>query len=109
MPHSPGIGKQSRINLGNLYQGGLKMGKRGLSIALAVVGFFWGAGYVGAQALNYPTKPIICQVPWPAGGSTDLGARIVTAIAEKKMGQPIVVTNKVGAGSQIGLTETARA
>ena len=62
-----------------------------------------------AQAQDYPTKPIILQVPWPAGGSTDVGARIVAAIAEKKMGQPIVVTNKVGAGSQIGLTETARA
>jgi tripartite-type tricarboxylate transporter receptor subunit TctC len=37
-----------------------------------------------------------------------VGARIVAAIAEKKMGQPIVVTNRVGAGSQIGLTETAR-
>jgi tripartite-type tricarboxylate transporter receptor subunit TctC len=38
-----------------------------------------------------------------------VGARIVAAIAEKKMGQPIVVTNRVGAGSQVGLTETARA
>jgi len=37
-----------------------------------------------------------------------VGARIVAAIAEKKIGQPIVVTNRVGAGSQIGLTETAR-
>jgi tripartite-type tricarboxylate transporter receptor subunit TctC len=37
-----------------------------------------------------------------------MGARIVAAIAEKKMGRPIVVTNRVGAGSQIGLTETAR-
>ena len=67
-----------------------------------------GASFVGAQTLDYPTKPIILQVPWPAGGSTDVGARIVAAIAEKKMGQPIVVTNRVGAGSQIGLTETAR-
>ncbi len=62
----------------------------------------------GAQTLDYPTKPVILQVPWPAGGSTDVGARIVASIAEKKMGQPIVVTNRVGAGSQIGLTETAR-
>jgi tripartite-type tricarboxylate transporter receptor subunit TctC len=75
---------------------------------LAVAAPLWGANLVGAQTLDYPTKPIILQVPWPAGGSTDVGARIVAAIAEKKMGQPIVVTNRVGAGSQIGLTETAR-
>ena len=76
---------------------------------LIVVGPLWGASLAGAQTADYPTKPLILQVPWPAGGSTDIGARIVAAIAEKKMGQPIVVTNRVGAGSQIGLTETARA
>ena len=76
---------------------------------LIVAGSLWGASLAGAQTVNYPTKPVILQVPWPAGGSTDIGARIVAAIAEKKMGQPIVVTNRVGAGSQIGLTETARA
>lgn len=84
------------------------MHRRFLSILLASLCFLWGA-YAGAQTSDYPTKPVILQVPWPAGGSTDVGARIVAAIAEKKMGQPIVVTNKVGAGSQIGLTETARA
>jgi len=76
---------------------------------LIVAGPIWGASLAGAQTANYPTKPVILQVPWPAGGSTDVGARIVAAIAEKKMGQPIVVTNRVGAGSQVGLTETARA
>jgi len=62
----------------------------------------------GAFAGDYPTRPITLQVPWPAGGGTDTGARILASIAEKKMGQPIVVVNKVGAGSQIGLTELAR-
>ncbi len=76
---------------------------------LIFAGPLWGASLAGAQTVNYPTKPVVLQVPWPAGGSTDIGARIVAAIAEKKMGQPIVVTNRVGAGSQIGLTETARA
>ncbi len=57
---------------------------------------------------DYPTKPITLMVPWAAGGGTDTGARILAAIAEKKMGQPIVVINKVGAGSQVGLTELAR-
>jgi tripartite-type tricarboxylate transporter receptor subunit TctC len=80
-----------------------------LCSVLMVIGFLGGASFAGAQASDYPTKPVILQVPWPAGGSTDVGARIVAAIAEKKMGQPIVVTNRVGAGSQVGLTETARA
>jgi len=61
-----------------------------------------------ASASDYPTKPITLMVPWVAGGGTDTGARILAAIAEKKMGQPIVVINKVGAGSQVGLTELAR-
>jgi tripartite-type tricarboxylate transporter receptor subunit TctC len=74
---------------------------------LIVAGALFGPGL--AEAQTYPTKPVILQIPWPAGGSTDVGGRIVAAIAEKKMGQPIIVTNKVGAGSQIGLTETARA
>lgn len=57
---------------------------------------------------DYPTKPITLQVPYPAGGSTDVGARIVAAIAEKEFGQPIVVVNKPGAGGQVGWTELAR-
>jgi tripartite-type tricarboxylate transporter receptor subunit TctC len=82
---------------------------RVLFIMLLAAGPLWGASLAEGQTVNYPTKPIILQIPWPAGGSTDIGARIIAAIAEKKMGQPIVVTNRVGAGSQIGLTETARA
>ena len=37
-------------------------------------------------ASDYPVKPITLQVPWPAGGSVDAGARILASIAEKKMG-----------------------
>ena len=76
---------------------------------LIAAGSVLGADFAGAQTGDYPVKPVMLQVPWPAGGSTDIGARIVAAIAEKKMGQPIVVANRGGAGSQIGLTETARA
>lgn len=62
----------------------------------------------GTYAQDYPTKPITLQVPYPPGGSTDVGARIVAAIAEKQFGQPIVVVNKAGAGGQVGWTELAR-
>ena len=44
----------------------------------------------------------------PAGGSTDIAARIVASIAEKALGQPIVVVNKGGAGGQVGWTELVR-
>ena len=48
------------------------------------------------------------MVAFPAGGSTDIAARIVASIAEKELGQPIVVVNKGGAGGQVGWTEMVR-
>jgi tripartite-type tricarboxylate transporter receptor subunit TctC len=48
------------------------------------------------------------MVAYPPGGSTDVGARIVAAIAEKALGQSIVVVNKGGAGGQVGWTEMVR-
>jgi tripartite-type tricarboxylate transporter receptor subunit TctC len=62
----------------------------------------------GATAAGYPTKPVQLMVAYPAGGSTDVAARIVAAIAEKALGQPIVVVNKPGAGGQLGWTELSR-
>jgi len=62
-----------------------------------------------ASAQDYPARPITLNVPYPAGGSTDVGARILASIAEKEMGKPIIVVNKAGAGGQIGWTELARA
>ena len=62
--------------------------------------------FVFAQA--FPTKPVQLMVAYPAGGSTDIAARIVAAIAEKDLGQSMVVLNKGGAGGQVGWTEMSR-
>ena len=62
-----------------------------------------------ALAQDYPTRPINLIVAFPPGGSTDIGARVVGGIAEKMIGQPVVVVNKGGAGGQVGWTEMARA
>lgn len=78
-----------------------------MSLLLVLISALVVATYA-ASPIDYPVRPITLQVPWPAGGPTDVGARILAAIAEKKMGQPIVVINRVGAGSQVGLTEIAR-
>jgi tripartite-type tricarboxylate transporter receptor subunit TctC len=67
------------------------------------------AAPLAVLAQAYPTKPIQLMVAYPAGGSTDIAARIVASIAEKDLGQSIVVVNKGGAGGQVGWTEMSRA
>jgi tripartite-type tricarboxylate transporter receptor subunit TctC len=83
----------------------MKMRKIFVSLA-ALAAIFVSASLI--LSAEYPTRPITLQVPWVAGGATDIGARILAAITEKRMGQPIVVVNKAGAGSQVGATELAK-
>ena len=80
--------------------------KRRMILSLAA-GFILLFGVI-AYAQDYPTRPINIIIPYAAGASSDVGARIVASIAEKPIGQPIVVVNKPGAGGQIGWTELAR-
>lgn len=61
-----------------------------------------------ATAQTFPARPINLIVMAPAGGATDVGARVVAKIAEKSLGQPIIVLNKAGAGGQVAWTELAR-
>ena len=63
-----------------------------------------------AQAKTYPDKSrsVNVIVAYPAGGGTDVAARVMTPLLEKEMGVPVVVLNKGGAGGQIGFTEIAR-
>jgi tripartite-type tricarboxylate transporter receptor subunit TctC len=72
--------------------------------ATAALGLMAGA----ALAQTFPDKPINMMVAFPPGGSTDIGARIVSSLAEKLIGQPIVVVNKGGAGGQVGWTDLVR-
>jgi tripartite-type tricarboxylate transporter receptor subunit TctC len=62
-----------------------------------------------AIAQDFPRKSLQMIVAFPAGGGTDVGARILASLAEKEIGQPIVVVNKTGAGGQVGWTEFSRA
>jgi tripartite-type tricarboxylate transporter receptor subunit TctC len=54
------------------------------------------------QAATYPSRPITLIVPWPAGGSTDRHLRALAEIAQRHLGQNIVVENKPGAGGTLG-------
>src|SRR6476646_5346793 len=72
-----------------------------LGAALAVAGLVLATS-VGARAQNFPARPVTLIVPWPAGGSTDVGMRALAGGAEKPLGQPIVVENRPGAAGTIG-------
>ncbi len=65
------------------------------------------AGVSMAQA--WPTKSIKLMVPFPPGGSTDIVARIVAQKLSERLGQPIVIENRGGAGGTLGTAATARA
>jgi tripartite-type tricarboxylate transporter receptor subunit TctC len=60
-----------------------------------------------ASALDYPTRAIRFIVPYPAGGATDAAARVVGEFLSRSFGQQIVVENKSGGGSLIGVESAA--
>jgi len=81
------------------------------STMLSTVGVaaFGGMAMPAAAQSNYPSKPIRLVVPFAAGGTTDLSARLVAEYAGRELGQTIVVDNKGGAGGSIGMEQVARA
>jgi len=56
----------------------------------------------GASALDYPTRPVRFVVGYPAGGATDILARIIGQRLSERLGQQFVIENKPGAGNNIG-------
>jgi tripartite-type tricarboxylate transporter receptor subunit TctC len=62
-----------------------------------------------SAAETYPTRPIKIIVPWPAGGVADFLARISADGISKKLGQPVIVENRPGAGTNIGSELVAKA
>jgi tripartite-type tricarboxylate transporter receptor subunit TctC len=62
-----------------------------------------------AGAQTYPSKPIRFVVSFPPGGSSDLIARAIAPYVSNRLGQPVVVENKPGAGGMIGVDAVAKA
>jgi tripartite-type tricarboxylate transporter receptor subunit TctC len=68
---------------------------------------FLGIGLAHAQ--SYPAKPIRFIVSFPPGGSADLISRAIAPKMSEKLGQPVVVENRAGAGGMIGVDAVAKA
>jgi tripartite-type tricarboxylate transporter receptor subunit TctC len=74
-----------------------------------VIAMAFVAGVVPARAQGYPARPITVIVPFPAGGPSDVVARIVTSQMSKTLGQSIIIENVSGAGGTIGSARAAAA
>jgi len=63
---------------------------------------------LNAIAQTFPGRPVTFIVPWPPGGSTDLAMRSLSVIAEKHLGQRIVIENKPGVSGTMGAQALAQ-
>ena len=76
------------------------MSPRLLAYGLACLVFVL-ASAIDARALDYPTRSIRWVVPYPAGGTTDILARIMAQYLSERLGQSVVIENKPGGGTNI--------
>jgi len=74
-----------------------------LAILLAVF-----AGITAARAQSFLSKQVTMIVPFPAGGGSDILARVVAEGMRKSLGQPVIVENQGGAGGSIAVGRVAR-
>ena len=74
---------------------------------VAAAALFAAPGLALAQA--YPVKPVRLVVPFAAGGTTDIIARVVAERINGPLGQTMIVENKAGGGGSVGANETAKA
>src|SRR3954452_569787 len=79
----------------------------GVVCALSVMGL--NVGINGALALDYPTKPVRWIVGYPAGGSTDILARLIGQWLSARLGQQFIIENRPGAGNNLGTEQVVRA
>jgi tripartite-type tricarboxylate transporter receptor subunit TctC len=85
------------------------MVSRRAAIGLIALGFSACTSIGGAFALDYPTRPVRFVVGYPAGGATDILARLIGQKLSERTGQQFIVENKPGAGNNIGTESVVNA
>jgi tripartite-type tricarboxylate transporter receptor subunit TctC len=76
--------------------------QRCLILGLLAAGLVVAAAPGSARAQSFPSRPVTLIVPWPAGGTTDVGMRALASATEKHLGQSIVVENRPGGSGTLG-------
>lgn len=84
-----------------------RISRRAALTALATAGI--GATTGGALGAGWPTRPVSWIVPFPPGGGSDMFARPIAARVGDRLGQPMVIDSRPGAGGTIGTAIAARA
>ncbi len=85
----------------------MQMVVRGLTVFAALVWAY--AGFCGANAADYPARPITLVVPYTPGGGVDAMARVVAMKLSEALKQQVVVENRPGGGGTIGTRAVMRA
>src|SRR6202048_5524411 len=87
----------------------VKAMKAAAQLALAAVLLIWASICACAQEESYPTKPIRIIVPFPAGGPSDIVARLIGHRMSEDWKQPVLIENRPGANTIIGAQAAAKA
>jgi tripartite-type tricarboxylate transporter receptor subunit TctC len=85
----------------------MKSGK--LVVGKLLAGGLLGVASMLAHAADWPARQITLVVPFPPGGTTDMVGRPLGQLLSEKLGQPVIVDNRAGAGGTIGAAYVARA
>ena len=72
------------------------------------LGFAWAVLACAPAAAQFPEKPVRLVVPWPAGGGSDVVARVVALPLGERLKQNVIVENRPGANGAIGSEAVAR-
>jgi len=74
-----------------------------ITAALAVL-----LAFSPAVAQDFPNRPVTLDIPFPAGGSTDLVGRLIAEGMSAELGQPVIVENRGGGGGSLGTAHLAK-